>query len=274
MNRSASSFRGVTRRLLTPVGRRSGSGRIDIWILGAFLAIAILLGGFAMMGSEMAEGETLAFDRQILLSLRHANDLGSPVGPRWAVSAMVDLTSLGGVAVLTLVTFIAFGFLMSSRKPALALFVLGSVGGGALVGTLLKSLFLRARPEVVPHLVQVDSASFPSGHALNSAVVYLTLAALLARSMVEWRLRAYLLLVAMVLVVLIGVTRVYVGVHYPTDVLAGWTIGAAWAILCSLVAQGLQRHSAVEPEQSRADLQRGGDGNGPDRGKRDPSARS
>lgn len=130
---------------------------------------------------------------------------------------MVDLTSLGGVAVLTLVTLFAAGFLMCSRKPALALFVLASVGGGALGGTLLKSLFLRARPDVVPHLVQVDSASFPSGHAMNSAVVYLTLGALLARLMADWRIRAYLLLVSMLLVVLIGFTRVYVGVHWPTD---------------------------------------------------------
>lgn len=237
----------------TVLRRLQGGAPIDIWILAAFLAVAVLLGLFAVLGSEMAEGETLAFDRQVLLGLRQAADPATPLGPAWLVRAMVDLTSLGGVAVLTLVTFLAAGFLLSSRKPALALFVLASVGGGALVGTLLKSLFLRARPDVVPHLVQVDSASFPSGHAMNSAVVYLTLGALLARSMGDWRIRGYLLMVSMLLVVLIGFTRIYVGVHWPTDVLAGWAVGAAWAILCSVVAQALQRRSAVEPEDPSAE---------------------
>ena len=237
----------------TVLRRLQGGAPIDIWILAAFLAVAVLLGLFAVLGSEMAEGETLAFDRQVLLGLRQAADPATPLGPAWLVRAMVDLTSLGGVAVLTLVTFLAAGFLLSSRKPALALFVLASVGGGALVGTLLKSLFLRARPDVVPHLVQVDSASFPSGHAMNSAVVYLTLGALLARSMGDRRIRGYLLMVSMLLVVLIGFTRIYVGVHWPTDVLAGWAVGAAWAILCSVVAQALQRRSAVEPEDPSAE---------------------
>lgn len=230
--------------------------RIDIWILAAFLAVASLLASFAVLGSEVLEGETAAFDRWVLVTLRHAGDQSIPIGPAWLVRAMVDFTSLGGIAVLTLVTFLAAGFLFSSRKPALALFVLASVGSGALVGTLLKSLFLRARPDIVPHLVQVNSASFPSGHAMNSAVVYLTLAALLARSMADWRIRAYLLLVSVLLVVLIGFTRIYVGVHWPTDVLAGWAVGAAWAILCSLVAQTLQRRSAVEPQDRPASSRR------------------
>lgn len=255
MNRSiaASHLRTLSRKMRTVLRRLQGGAPIDIWILAAFLAVAVLLGLFAVLGSEMAEGETLAFDRQVLLGLRQAADPATPLGPAWLVRAMVDLTSLGGVAVLTLVTFLAAGFLLSSRKPALALFVLASVGGGALVGTLLKSLFLRARPDVVPHLVQVDSASFPSGHAMNSAVVYLTLGALLARSMGDWRIRGYLLMVSMLLVVLIGFTRIYVGVHWPTDVLAGWAVGAAWAILCSVVAQALQRRSAVEPEDPSAE---------------------
>lgn len=258
MSRSiaASHLRTLSRKMRTVLRRLQGGAPIDIWILAAFLAVAVLLGLFAVLGSEMAEGETLAFDRQVLLGLRQAADLATPLGPAWLVRAMVDLTSLGGVAVLTLVTFLAAGFLLSSRKPALALFVLASVGGGALVGTLLKSLFLRARPDVVPHLVQVDSASFPSGHAMNSAVVYLTLGALLARSMGDWRIRGYLLMVSILLVVLIGFTRIYVGVHWPTDVLAGWAVGAAWAILCSVVAQALQRRSAVEPEDPSAELGR------------------
>lgn len=243
--------RGFSREPLAIFRRVPGAARIDIWILAAFLAIASLLASFAILGSEVLEGETEAFDRWVLVSLRHAGDPATPVGPAWLVRAMVDFTSLGGVAVLTLVTLCAVGFLIASRKPALALFVLASVGGGAMVSSALKSLFLRPRPQLVEHLVPVNSASFPSGHAMNSAVVYLTLAALLARSMADWRIRAYLLFVSMVLVVLIGITRVYAGVHWPTDVLAGWAVGASWAILCSLVAQTLQRRSAVEPQDPR-----------------------
>lgn len=223
-------------------------GRVDIRILAAFLAVGTLLALVAVLGSEMLEGETAGFDRWALLGLRRAGDPAIPLGPDWLVRAMVDFTALGGVAVLTLVTLLVAGFLLTSRKPALALLVLVSVAAGGLVSSLLKSLFLRPRPQLVEHLVQVSSASFPSGHAMNSAVVYLTLAALLARSMADWRLRTYILLVSISLVVLIGFTRVYVGVHWPTDVLAGWAVGAAWAILCSLAASRLQQRSEVEPE--------------------------
>lgn len=242
-----SSGRNHVRGSLSLFRHFQGALRIDTWILAVFLVLALLLGGFAVLGSEVLEGETAAFDRWLLLSFRQPGDPADPVGPAWLVRSMVDLTALGGVAVLTLVTLFAAGFLVSVRKPALALFVLASVGGGALVSSILKSFFLRPRPQLVEHLVQVNSASFPSGHAMNSAVVYLTLGALLARSMSNWRARVYLLLVSMVLVVLIGFTRIFVGVHWPTDVLAGWSVGAAWAILCSLAAQSLQRRSAVEP---------------------------
>lgn len=242
--------RGGSSHKFLPIPWRLPTGRrIDIWILAAFLASAALLAAFAILGSEVLEGETAAFDRWVLLGLRHPGDPALPLGPAWLVRATVDFTALGGVAVLTLVTFVAAGFLLTSRKPALALFLLAAIGGGALVSSILKSVFLRPRPELVEHLVQVNSASFPSGHAMNSAIVYLTLAALLARSMADWRLRIYLLLVSMLLVVLIGFTRVYVGVHWPTDVLAGWSVGAAWAIVCSLLAQRLQRTATIEPEQ-------------------------
>lgn len=220
--------------------------RVDAWLLGGFLVTAILLGGFLALGSEVAEGETLAFDRRVLVGLRTSADLSVPIGPRWLVPMMVDFTSLGGVAVLTLVTILAAGFLFSRRKPGLGIFLLAAVGSGALVSTLLKSLFFRARPTVVDHLVQVHSASFPSGHAMNSAVVYLTLGTLLALSMGEKRVRIYLVSVAIGLTTLVGVNRIYLGVHWPTDVVAGWGVGAAWAIVCSIGAQALQRRAAVE----------------------------
>lgn len=253
-NRSAGHGRGST---IARIRRLIDARGMDVWVLTAFLVSVFLLGAFAILGSEVLEGETAAFDRWLLVSLRHPEDPATPLGPAWLIRAMVDFTALGGVAVLTLVTFLAVGFLTVGRKPALALFVLAAIGAGALVSWVLKSQFLRPRPELVEHLVQVNSASFPSGHAMNSAIVYLTLAALIARSMADLRLRTYLLFVSISIVVLIGFTRVYVGVHWPTDVLAGWTVGAAWAILCSLVAQRLQRRSAIEPESS-VDVRRTG----------------
>lgn len=232
---------------------QGGPARVDAWILAAFFGIALLLAAFFVLGSEVLEGETLSFDRWVLLNLRSISDRSAPVGPHWLLPAMVDFTALGGVSVLTLLTILAGGFLFATRKPGLGVLVLGAVSGGALVSETLKSLFLRARPDIVPHLVQVDSASFPSGHAMNSAIVYLTLGALLARSLQERRARIYLLAASIVLTVLIGLSRVYLGVHWPTDVLAGWAVGAAWATMCSLVAQVLQRRSAIEPESSPGD---------------------
>lgn len=243
-------LRTLSRRVVR-LGRQ-GPARLDAWILFAFLGVALLLGAFLVLGSEVLEGETLSFDRWVLVNLRGASGTGAPVGPAWLLPAMVDLTSLGGVAVLTLLTVLAAGFLFATRKPALGAFVLAAVGGGALASTVLKTLFLRARPDLVQHLVQVDSASFPSGHAMNSAIVYLTLGALLARSLKDRGARVYLLVASIILTVLIGFSRVYLGVHWPTDVIAGWAVGAAWATMCSLVAQLLQRRAAIEPESTPA----------------------
>jgi undecaprenyl-diphosphatase len=130
----------------------------------------------------------------------------------------------------------------------MALFVVLAIAGGGLAGNLLKWLFVRARPDLVPHLVSVNSASFPSAHAMNSAVTYLTLGVLLSRSQADRRVKAYLIGMALFLTLIVGFSRVYLGVHWPTDVIAGWAVGAAWAILASLVAARLQRRHTIERE--------------------------
>jgi undecaprenyl-diphosphatase len=132
------------------------------------------------------------------------------------------------------------------RKAHAALFVVAAVGGGMLLSTLLKMGFDRPRPDLVPHGALVYTASFPSGHATLSAVVYLTLGALLARVQPRFVLKFYLLGLAIVLTVTVGVSRVYLGVHWPTDVLAGWALGAAWALFCWAAALWLQRRGQVE----------------------------
>ena len=203
--------------------------------------------GFIQLASEMQEGDTAAFDRSILTALRTPGDLAVPIGPHWLLPAMTDITALGGTTVLTLVSFLAIAFLALRGRWRQAAVAAAATGGGALFGVTLKSLFARARPEIVPHLVEVNSLSFPSGHSLNSAIVYLTLAALVARSFTELRLRAFVIGVAAMLVLLIGTSRLYLGVHYPTDVLGGWSVGAAWALMVGVVAARLQRDRTIEP---------------------------
>ena len=225
----------------------------DRSILIGFLVVTVLLAGVGNLASEVLEGDTLAFDRWLIAGLRDASDPGSPLGPAWLRKAMVDLTALGGGPFLTLLTVAAAGFLAAARKWGMAAFVVLAIAGGGLAANVLKWIFVRARPDLVPHLVSVDSASFPSAHAMNSAVTFLTLGVLLSRSLEDRRLKAYLLGIAVFLTLIVGFSRVYLGVHWPTDVIAGWAVGAAWAILCSLLAARLQRRHAIEGEGEGAD---------------------
>jgi undecaprenyl-diphosphatase len=176
----------------------------------------------------------MALDRAILTGLRSPTDPAIPIGPRWLPEAMTDITALGSATVLLLVCAAVTIYLLFSRRLRTALFVFAATTGGMILGILLKLVYARPRPQLVPHLVDVASSSFPSGHATDSAIVYLTLAALLARTVPEPASRIYIIGVAILLTLLIGVSRAYLGVHWPSDVAAGWTIGAAWALACSL----------------------------------------
>ena len=216
-------------------------------MLFAVAAIAAGIWFFLAIAGEVREGDTQSFDKALLLSMRRPGDL-APKGSEAFQEVARDVTALGGSLVLTLVTLITAGFLWLDGKGRMAAFVGLSVGTGTLLSTLLKDLFHRARPDLVPHGMHVSSASFPSGHSMLSAVTYLTIAALLARSHERRSVKVYFLLVAIVLMLMIGVSRVYLGVHWPTDVLAGWTAGAVWALLCWLIARWLQNRHRLETE--------------------------
>jgi undecaprenyl-diphosphatase len=220
------------------------------WLLGVLLIIGGALQGFAELADEVEDGETHSFDRAVMLALREPGDPSEPLGPAWLEFVARDITALGGTAVLVLVTLAVLGFLLLSRRWGAAGFVALSMLGGTLLSNAMKSIFDRPRPDLVPHAVEVSSASFPSGHAMLSAVAYLTLGALLAEVLPRRRFRIYLLLWAIFLSLLVGTSRVYLGVHWPTDVLAGWCLGAAWALLCALVAWWMQKRGVIEAAAS------------------------
>ena len=219
------------------------------------LAITGVL-AFAGLAGEVLEGETLGFDRAVLLALRDPANPADPIGPRWFEEAARDVTGLGSHTILIGLTLGVTILLALNRKRGAALLVLGSIAGAVLISAGLKILFQRPRPDLVPHAVEVYTASFPSGHAMLSAATYLTLGAIIAQVQARWRTRSYVLFLAVLTTVLVGASRVYLGVHWPTDVLAGWCLGAAWALLCWLAALTLQRRGRVEtaaeaPEPSR-----------------------
>jgi undecaprenyl-diphosphatase len=239
------SRQGVLSRLLGWLGGH------ELGILLLLFAIAAGVWAFAALASEVKEGETSGFDRRILLAMRRPGDL-APIGPPAFQEAVRDVSSLGGATLLGLVTAITVGFLALDGKSRMAYFAAGSVAGGMVVSGLLKDVFQRPRPEIVPHVVYAANSSFPSGHSMMSALTYLTLGALLARSQERKRLKAYFLLVAALLTLLVGLSRVYLGVHWPTDVLAGWMAGTIWAMLCWIAARWLQGRRTLEPEAVHA----------------------
>lgn len=212
--------------------------------LRTLVLIAVIAAGiwaFAELADEVAEGDTQKFDARILMALREPGNPADPVGPSWVEEACRDVTGLGGTLVLTLLTLFAAGFLFLQRNKRAALLLLGTMTGGFLLGQALKALFHRPRPDLVPYLSHIYSTSFPSGHSMMSAIAYLTLGAIMARVVSGKIMKAYLLLTAVLLTLMVGFSRVYLGVHWPTDVLAGWTCGAVWATLCLLAGRFLLR---------------------------------
>ena len=214
--------------------------------------IAAALLAFTGLAGEVMEGDTHAFDTRLLLALRSAADPANPLGPPWVQEMVRDFTALGSTGVLVIVTLTTVGYLALTGKRKTAILTAASIITGAMLSSSLKWGFARPRPDLVPHGPFVYTASFPSGHAMLSAVVYLTLAALLARVQPERAVKVFLIIVAALLTIIVGISRIYLGVHWPTDVLAGWVMGSCWAMLCWTVMLWLQRRGQVEPEVTTA----------------------
>lgn len=218
-------------------------GAVGVRLFGVLLLLVGCALGFVALADEIREQETQGFDEAVVRALRRTDDAAIPIGPVWLRAASRDVTALGSASVLTLVVLAVCGFLAMVRHWRSMLLVLGSTVSGAVLNGALKVFFARPRPTVVPHLVEEYAPSFPSGHAMLSAIVYLTLGALLAQLTPSRWLKAYVLAVCLVLTFLVGLTRVYLGVHYLTDVLGGWMAGLAWALLSALLARAATRRS-------------------------------
>ena len=229
MRRRAPAWLALVRREIGPI--------VLVLLVGLFLLF------FRGLAEEVGEGDTRGFDRAIIYALRTPGDLSRPIGPDWLNVAAVDITSLGSVTVLGLIVLLVCGLFLSFRRWREALLLLIASGGGLVITALLKDLFQRDRPPAILHAVPAINASFPSGHATLTATVFLTLGALIAHFAQRRRVRVYALAAAVILSLLVGCSRVYLGVHWPTDVLAGWCVGASWALLWWGVALMWERAS-------------------------------
>ncbi len=219
-------------------------------IVLATLVTALSTLAFISVAEVTMEGKTSLVDETILKALRVSGDLHQPIGPSWMLSTAQDISALGGVPVLVLLTTFVCGYFLLKRKLRTMLFMLICVLGGTALNFGLKMFFNRPRPFIVPHLVAVGGLAFPSGHSMISAIVYLTIAAILARSTTSRLLKVYYVVIGSFLAFIIGLSRIYLGVHYPTDVLAGWCAGVAFAACAYTVTAWMQRRGSVEKEGS------------------------
>lgn len=220
----------------------------------SLVVISLIMSGlwaFAELADEVMEGGVHSFDRTILLALRSPGDHNDPIGPRWVEEMVRDFTAFGGVGVLTFILLAAVGFLYLQGKYRTILLLMAAILGGGTLSFFLKLGFDRPRPDLVSPMAYTISQSFPSGHALIAATTYLTLGALLAQVQQNRALKAYLMFLAILLTLIIGLSRVYLGVHWPTDVLAGWTMGGIWALMCWLIAYWMQHLGSMDKEEPR-----------------------
>lgn len=238
----AHGFRRRLRRIL------AGRPPLEAVLILGSLALLFLVNAFLDLADEVGEGETHVRDMDILLSLREKGNTREAIGPEWLESGVRDVTALGSAPILILVTLAACGFLAFRRQVHGSLVLLVSMAGGWAASIALKGVFARPRPDLV-EIPTFVSHSFPSGHSMMSAVVYLTLGFIVSRFVKPFWFKVYILLLAVGLTFMVGLSRIFLGLHYPSDVVAGWMAGLAWAGLCLLIAEWLQGRGKVEEEK-------------------------
>lgn len=204
--------------------------RFETKVLLAFLLAALALYNFFEIGGDMIEGDTVDFDRRVMLAMRNPADLSDPIGSLSVEEAVRDITALGGFTLVTLATVVGLTLFLFHRKWLHAGVLIGTVLLALASSEGMKLLYGRPRPDLVPHGVHVYSGSFPSGHSTLAAATFLTLAALISSLEPKRRTKAVVYGLALAILAAVGLSRVYLGVHYPSDVLAGWCLGATWAL--------------------------------------------
>ncbi|NJC40421.1 undecaprenyl-diphosphatase [Brevundimonas alba] len=221
--------------------------RTEIVAVSALFIVALGVMTFVELADDMTEADGRAFDQAVLEAMR-PGAMADPWGPGWLEEAAMDLTALGGLSVLGLFALITLGFLILQRKRLSALLLVLGLAGGVTLSEGLKALFGRERPPEALQAVETMNASFPSGHSLLSAVFYLSIGVMLTRAFPKRRFKAYVMGVALLLTLIVGLTRVYLAAHWASDVLAGWSVGAAWAMALWLVAYAIQRRQQARPQ--------------------------
>ncbi|MEQ8482376.1 MAG: phosphatase PAP2 family protein [Hoeflea sp.] len=212
-----------------------------------FAIVTLGVYAFIEIADELAEGELRKIDEGLFLLLRSPADRSVPIGPAWLQETAVEITAIGGYPLIVLTLGAVAGFFVVTRRYGAAVYAVLSVGTGALLSQTLKNYYGRPRPDLVDHLDTVHTMSFPSGHALVTTVTYLTLASIVIGFLDSRRARFYVLSFAVFVAVIVGVSRVYVGVHWPSDVAAGWALGAAWASLSWLIVHLISRRKTGAP---------------------------
>ena len=213
----------------------------EVSFLFLLLIMVLALFVFIELGNAVSAGETRVIDKSILYLMRDGSEIHKPIGPERLQYIVRDITALGSSTILTIITLFVVLFLyLKNEKKSIVYVLFATVGGGILV-QVLKIFFSRERPEIVTHLASEVTMSFPSGHSAMSTVVYLSLAVLISRIEKKHSTRIFLIAAALIISVIVGISRVYLGVHYPTDVLAGWAIGLFWALLCWFIASALEK---------------------------------
>ncbi len=228
---------------VTPPPVSVGSAR---WLWPVLVVLALgALGLVLVLMDAIAHGGAFRLDYRLLVALRRPGHLDQPVGPAWLLQSATDLSALGGFTLQWLLGGASLLFLLQIGRRAEAAWLAGSTAGASLLNAGLKSILHRPRPELVPHLAAVSNASFPSGHAMISAAIYLTIAAMLSETQPKRSARIFLMAFAGLLVLLIGCSRIYLGVHWPSDVLAGWCLGSVWALVVFAVNRTLRTRSGA-----------------------------
>jgi undecaprenyl-diphosphatase len=232
------------------------AGWNELVLFTSVAALCLGVWGFIHVAGLVAEETHLETETRFMRMLRSADNPAEPAGPLWLVEAGRDVSAVGGAVVVVTLSLLVAGYLAMRRQWGRVALIAATVAGGYALSHGLKAVFDRARPDIVPHLALVQSASFPSGHSMVSSLVYLTMGALLAQAADRRREKIYFVSVALFLTFMIGLSRVFLGVHYPTDVLAGWSAGTAWALACWLVATRLKPGNAAsgapEPSDKKA----------------------